>query len=227
VLENQFSRSVFSPDRLDAVVLIAGQLAVSIENATVYASLERKVAERTEALAAANDQLKALAVTDPLTGLANRRRMTEMLESEWHRSLRLDTSISVAMVDIDHFKAYNDHYGHLAGDACLRRVAGALNSVVRGTDVLARYGGEEFVIILPGADATAAYRVAERARAAVVALEEPHAAAPTGIVTVSIGVAGTVPSDDAPVERLIQSADAELYDAKRSGRNMVVCRQVT
>jgi len=105
-------------------------------------------------------------------------------------------------------------------------VAGALNSIVRGTDVLARYGGEEFVIILPGADAGDAYHVAERARSAVAALNEPHAMAPSGFVTVSIGVAGTVPAPDAPVERLIQSADAELYDAKREGRNTVRSIQI-
>jgi diguanylate cyclase (GGDEF)-like protein len=226
LLENRLSRSVFSADRLDAVNLIAGQLAVSLDNAMLYASLERKVAERTEALEAANERLKTLTVTDPLTGLANRRRMAEVLDAEWLRGRRSKSSLAMAMIDIDHFKAYNDHYGHLAGDACLRRVAGALGSVLRGTDLLARYGGEEFAIILPGADAEAAYDVAERVREAVVALNEPHVGATGGVVTVSIGVAGTIPSRHGSADRLIETADAELYDAKRSGRNLVRCGQL-
>jgi GAF domain-containing protein/predicted Ser/Thr protein kinase len=152
VLDNRLSRNAFATDRLDGVQLIAGQLAVSFDNALVYASLERKVAERTEALAEANRRLEVLSVTDALTGLANRRRLTETLEAEWRQALRPKLSVALAMVDIDHFKQYNDHYGHPAGDECLRRVAEVLRQHVRDSDLVARYGGEEFSIVLPSID---------------------------------------------------------------------------
>jgi diguanylate cyclase (GGDEF)-like protein len=127
------------------------------------------------------------------------------------------------MVDVDKFKAYNDRYGHIAGDACLRRVAEQLSAHARdGMDLVARYGGEEFAIILPGADFTTTFEAAERLRAAVAALREQHDGVPEGIVTVSVGVASLVPSAGAAGEQLIALADARLYEAKRSGRNRVV-----
>ena len=126
------------------------------------------------------------------------------------------------MIDIDHFKLYNDHYGHPAGDGCLRRVADALRATVRGTDLVTRYGGEEFTVVLPGADLTTAVQIAERARAAVVALGQEHAAAAAGVVTVSVGVAAITPSALASADQLIERADVELYRAKRSGRNQVM-----
>jgi diguanylate cyclase (GGDEF)-like protein len=221
LLENRLSGSVFSADRLDAVMLIAGQLAVSLDNAMLYASLAEKVAERTAALEAANERLKVLSITDPLTGLDNRRRMAEVLEAEWSRGCRAGGPVAVVMIDIDHFKPYNDHYGHLAGDACLRRVAAALSQTIRSTDLLARYGGEEFAMILPGADDAVASEVAERARAAVAALAEPHAAAPAGVVTVSVGVAVGFPNTGLACDELVEHADAGLYAAKRHGRNQV------
>jgi PleD family two-component response regulator len=107
------------------VKLIAGQLVVSLDNALLYRRLEDKVAERTRALQAAKDQLEALSITDPLTGLANRRRFADVLTASWRNALAAGTSIGVAMIDIDHFKDYNDHYGHLAGDDCLQQVARA------------------------------------------------------------------------------------------------------
>jgi len=221
LLENRLSRNMFTAERLDAVVLIAGQLAVSLDNAMLYSSLERKVAERTAELEAANEQLQRLSVTDALTGLANRRHLADLLEAEWQRGRRRGEPLAVAMVDIDHFKRYNDHYGHLVGDTCLRRVAAAINETVRTNDVVARYGGEEFAIVLPGSDCAAAGRVAERVLESVTALAEPHAASPSGIVTVSIGVAAAVPMADQPAEELVAAADAQLYQAKRGGRNRV------
>jgi diguanylate cyclase (GGDEF)-like protein len=221
MLENSLSRGVFSAERLDAVELVAGQLAVSLDNAMVYASLEQKVAERTEALAVANAQLELLSITDPLTGLPNRRQLAHTLETEWDRALDAAGPMAAAMIDIDHFKAYNDHYGHQAGDACLQRVAEALRATVRDTDLVTRYGGEEFAMILPGADFATAFQVAERARAAVAALNEEHAGSAAGVVTVSVGVAAVVASERATVDQLIERADAELYQAKRNGRNQV------
>jgi diguanylate cyclase (GGDEF)-like protein len=222
LLENRLSRSAFTADRLDGVILIAGQLAVSFDNALVYASLERKVAQRTEALAESNARLEVLSVTDPLTGLANRRRLADVLDQEWRRSVRPGNSVAVAMIDIDHFKPYNDHYGHAGGDECLRRVADVLTESVRDTtDLVARYGGEEFAVVVPGADSAAAYLVAERIRAAVAALQEPHELAPRGFVTVSIGVAAVIASADGSPQSLMEAADANLYEAKRNGRNQV------
>ena len=220
-LENRLAAGAFSANRLDAVILIAGQLAVSLENAMVYASLEHKVAERTEELAAANERLELLTVTDPLTGLANRRRLSETLRTEWYRAQRTRDPVSAFMVDIDHFKLLNDRYGHLVGDACLKRVAGALVETVRVTDLVARYGGEEFAVILPGAQTENAYAVAERARKAVETLGVENADAPSGVVTVSIGVAAVIPADGATAEELLAAADSALYESKRGGRNQV------
>ncbi|MEV4414515.1 diguanylate cyclase [Catellatospora sp. NPDC049609] len=221
LLENHLIREAFSTERLDAVMLIAGQLAVSLDNASVYASLERKVARRTEELTAANRRLELLSTTDALTGLANRRRLEEMLRDEWTRARRTGRPIAVAMVDIDHFKLYNDHYGHPAGDDCLQRVASELTRNLRTTDLVARYGGEEFAVVMPGMDITAATRAAERLREAVAALAEPHVLAGKGIVTVSIGVASTTPVARRDPEELVERADMELYRAKRNGRDQV------
>jgi diguanylate cyclase (GGDEF)-like protein len=222
LLENRLGRHAFSANRLEAVMLIGGQLAVSLDNALLYASLERKVAERTEALEEANRQLATLSVTDALTGVANRRRFDEVLKAEWQRALRSAQPLGAAMVDIDQFKRYNDHYGHAAGDACLRDVARSLQQGLRqDIDLLARYGGEEFAIIVPGADRAAVHQVAERAREAVAAAQRPHAEADHRIVTVSIGVAAMMPSPERSPQDLFAAADAALYDAKRNGRNRV------
>jgi diguanylate cyclase (GGDEF)-like protein len=221
VLENRLSHGAFTADRLDGVMLISGQLAVSLDNALVYASLERKVAERTAELALTNERLELLSVTDALTGLANRRRLTDVLEAEWRRAASAKEPVAVAMVDVDHFKLYNDHYGHPAGDECLRRVAAVLAVHVRGSiDLVARYGGEEFLIVLADSDLDAAFRVAERARAAVEALALPHEKASRGYVTVSIGVASMIADEGTGVQSLINAADANLYQAKRD-RNRV------
>jgi diguanylate cyclase (GGDEF)-like protein len=221
LLENRLSRNAFTVDRLDAVLLIAGQLAVSMDNARLYASLERKVAERTEELELANRRLQQLSITDPLTGLANRRQLGDRLAAAWQRGLHTGDQVTVAMIDVDHFKLYNDRYGHPAGDACLRRVAAAAAAAVRGNDLVARYGGEEFAILLHCDDLEAARRTAERVRAAVETLEVPHEKSSTGRVTVSVGVAAMVPSPDTSPEHLIEAADAQLYRAKRGGRNRV------
>ncbi len=222
VLENRQSRSAFSTDRLDAVTLVAGQLSVSLDNALLYASLEHKVTERTAALEAANRKLELLSATDGLTGVANRRKFDETLEREWHRSVRMGTPLGLVMLDIDHFKLYNDHYGHQGGDACLKLVASVLADGQRaGLDLVARYGGEEFVLLLINTDAAGTRAVAERVRAAVEALNEPHADSSHGIVTISVGYNSVLPSHAMQPAQFIEQADKALYEAKRSGRNRV------
>jgi diguanylate cyclase (GGDEF)-like protein len=222
LLTNGDSSRAFTIDRLDAVMLITGQLAVSISNAMLYSSLENRVVDRTRELAAANEKLEILSTTDALTGLANRRRLGQVLEAEWRRSLRAHRPVGLAMVDIDFFKPYNDHYGHVAGDLCLSKVAQALADAVRaGVDMVCRYGGEEFVIVMPEADASQTMVVAERARRAIAELELPHLMGGTGTITVSIGTASTIPTPSTLPEALVRRADAALYEAKESGRNQV------
>jgi diguanylate cyclase (GGDEF)-like protein len=221
LLENRLLRGAFSTDRLDGVMLIAGQLAVSLDNALVHASLERKVAERTEQLTLANRRLEQLSATDPLTGVANRRRLEQVLDAEWHRAERSGKPLAMAMIDIDGFKSYNDHYGHAAGDRCLQRVATHLRAHVRDADVVARYGGEEFAIVMPDADVGTAVGIAEGLRTGIAALRETPGPASQPMVTVSVGVAAEVPSVGGKWEHLVKRADAELYDAKRAGRNRV------
>ncbi|MEJ3747366.1 diguanylate cyclase [Actinomycetes bacterium KLBMP 9797] len=228
LLENRLIRGAFAAERLDGVRLIAGQLAVSLDNAMVYASLERKVAERTaelgvtnELLKVANERLEQLSVTDPLTGVANRRRLEEVLDAQWRRARAMAYPISVAMIDIDHFKRYNDHYGHAAGDRCLQRVAATVRRHVRDTDLVARYGGEEFAVVMPGMGLEAAVAAAERLRIAVMTLPAPRELVAQAVVTVSVGVAATIPTRPGTWHQLVESADAELYRAKRGGRNRV------
>ena len=185
--------------------------------------LERQVAERTRELTDANQELQRLSLSDALTCIGNRRYLDEFLEREWRRTLREQTSLSVVMLDIDYFKLFNDTYGHIAGDDCLRRVAGILTATIqRTTDFVSRYGGEEFVLVLPATDEQGALTVAEKIRCRVEALAIPHEKSPlAGVVTVSIGVAAAVPTRDSDVGLLLAAADRALYQAKTAGRNAV------
>jgi diguanylate cyclase (GGDEF)-like protein len=221
VLANTLSREAFTADRLDTVDLLAGQLAVSLENALLLESMERKVADRTAKLAAANEQLARLSMTDSLTGLANRRRFDEQLHAAWAQADTEGRPLSLLMVDVDHFKLYNDRYGHVSGDDCLARVAGALAAQVRWTDLLARYGGEEFAVVLPESGKADAAVLGERLCAAVAALELPHERSDHGRVTISVGMASLRPAPGGRPEELVEAADASLYEAKRAGRNRV------
>jgi diguanylate cyclase (GGDEF)-like protein/PAS domain S-box-containing protein len=171
-------------------------------------------------------QLTVLALTDGLTCLSNRRAFDEALEREWMRTLREGSQISLLLLDIDHFKAFNDLHGHRAGDQCLRAVAAAFSGAVRAMDVVARYGGDEMAAILPMIDIAGAVRVAQRARAAIEFLRLPNLGNPEGggWVTVSVGVATASPADDrctSVAGDLFQAADRALYRAKSEGRNHV------
>jgi diguanylate cyclase (GGDEF)-like protein len=181
-----------------------------------------KLAERERELRAANRNLEALASIDSLSGLANRRSFDARFEAEWQRAANLARPISLVMIDVDHFKLFNDNYGHLEGDACLRAIGEALAAAAsHKADFAARYGGEEFVLLLPDTSLALALDIAERLRAAVAALAIDHDLAPCGYVTISIGVASFVPAGSQGRQALIEAADAGLYAAKRNGRNQV------
>jgi diguanylate cyclase (GGDEF)-like protein len=168
--------------------------------------------------------LRELARTDSLTELYNRREFDLQLQFEWERAVRYGAAISVLMMDIDHFKQYNDHYGHSYGDECLRRVAQSLRKCLRRpTDLLARYGGEEFACVLPSTGASGVSILAERCRAAIEAERIPHAGSSAAAhVTISVGAASCAPTRGALAQELLATADRRLYEAKRSGRNRVV-----
>lgn len=202
---------------------LAEQSRLQDEITAANLALEEKVLQRTAELEAANRQLQALSATDGLTGLANRRKFDQEWEQEWFRAVRQSLPLAVAMIDVDQFKAYNDHYGHQSGDVCLKLVAQTLSlSVQRSGELAARYGGEEFVVVLPGLNVAEAAAVMERVRDAVQALGLPHArAAVAGVVTISAGVAACVPQPGDDPARLVQAADAAMYHAKTSGRNRV------
>jgi diguanylate cyclase (GGDEF)-like protein len=169
------------------------------------------------------DALRGLTIRDALTGIANRRRFDETLREEWSRAVRGHSQLSLIMMDVDHFKIFNDTYGHAAGDACLRQIAQALaQSLLRPVDLVARFGGEEFVCLLPGTDAAGALQVAERFREAVIALRVPHEHSPTApVVTLSQGLATLLPVAEAQADLLLVEADNHLYEAKRNGRNRI------
>ncbi|GAB6060564.1 response regulator [Desulfonatronum parangueonense] len=170
------------------------------------------------------DILKNLSNKDGLTGIANRRRFEEFFHFEWQRAIRSGDPIALIMADIDHFKLYNDHYGHAAGDECLREVASAmLNVVSRQTDLVARYGGEEFICVLTGTDLQGAAGVAQKIRQTVEELGIPHAFSPLApVVTLSLGVAGLSPRRDGiSPQDLLLDADKALYRAKSNGRNRI------
>jgi diguanylate cyclase (GGDEF)-like protein len=187
--------------------------------------LEQLVAERTRELAVANERLKALAVTDEVTGLYNRRFLQQILERKAEAIARTPHPFSVIMVDIDHFKHYNDRNGHLAGDGVLRTVCDLMRAVIRGGDILARYGGEEFCIILESATKVDALHVADKLRRAVMGHTFPEGEfQPLGTITISLGVA-SYPEDAESVMSVLDKADHALYQAKRDGRNRIATLQ--
>jgi diguanylate cyclase (GGDEF)-like protein len=166
-----------------------------------------------------------MAMQDSLTGLPNRRHFDAALAQEFKRAARDNVALSLIMIDLDHFKGFNDLYGHPAGDACLRRVAEAVAGVPqRPADLVARYGGEEMMVLLPNTGAAGAAIVARLLRNAVRELQMPHAASPERFVTVSCGVASFLPARDPHVPVvLVERADTALYRAKLAGRNRVGC----
>jgi diguanylate cyclase (GGDEF)-like protein len=184
---------------------------------------ERDLLDVTRRLKEANRALEDLSNLDSLTGVANRRFFDTRFAHEWMRALREGAPLALIMLDIDHFKLYNDCYGHPQGDVCLRQVVGALRKTLkRPADLLARYGGEEFIILLPQTHRDGVRAVAEELRAAVEALHIPHVASPhSQQVTISLGAASVIPDRYTARESLLQAVDAALYSAKHEGRNRV------
>lgn len=185
--------------------------------------LEARVIARTEELNQLNNTLQALSLTDGLTGIANRRRFDEQVKLAWSHAMRDSQPVALAIIDIDWFKAYNDHYGHQAGDDCLRQVSKILEANLnRPNDFLARYGGEEFVFISASTDAEQATLIAQKICQAFKTAQLPHAASSFGYVTVSIGLVAMTPHGYDSAASIIKAADKALYLAKAQGRNQVV-----
>ena len=185
----------------------------------------RDVTERIHAeqkLKAAYEEVERLAVIDPLTGIANRRRLDAYLRSEWRRAMRDRRPISAVVMDVDLFKLYNDTHGHVRGDMCLKQIADSAVAVVtRAGDLVARFGGEEFAIVLPNTDERGAFQIAQHISDAVSSRRIPHHGSPFDIVTVSAGCATIIPDPGMEPSLLIDNADRAMYEAKRQGRNRV------
>lgn len=188
------------------------------------AQLQQQQALLLQQLESANQRLQRLVGLDGLTEVANRRRFDEYLHQEWQRLTRIQQPLSLILADIDHFKAYNDTYGHPAGDDCLRQVAQTMQRAVqRATDLVARYGGEEFAVILPHTSQEGARRVAANLQAQVQALQLPHrGSGVSAVVTLSLGVVTTIPHLFSTPVALLSAADEALYQAKRAGRNRAI-----
>jgi diguanylate cyclase (GGDEF)-like protein len=185
-------------------------------------NLEDRVLQRTLELLLANQKLEKLATTDPLTGIANRRKMTEQISHELDRARRFHHPLSLLMIDIDHFKRINDTYGHEVGDKAIVAIARLLTESMRGVDLVARFGGEEFVLLMPETHVEVAVHAAERLRAAVAALTVEAGDGALVAQTISVGVSSADPSGtlDTPSSLLVR-ADKALYRAKKDGRNRV------
>ena len=184
--------------------------------------LETLVEYRTRALEEANFKLELLSNTDGLTGIGNRRRFDIELDEEWNRARRTDIPLALIMLDVDHFKHFNDHYGHLAGDDCLRSLTQVLlKEARRSGELVARFGGEEFVVLMPDSNMQAALETAQRIQRAVRTLALIHAETAPGIVSFSFGVASLKPSPLHVPDELVRQADLALYRAKAMGRDRI------
>lgn len=213
----------FGRGELSARASTATLPAEFVPLARAFDSMASQLSEREREMTAANDRLTVIATLDLVSGLANRRGFQSRLEFEWMKALQSGERLSVLMIDVDHFKLFNDTYGHPEGDACLKRVGEVLSAIATSCGgFAARYGGEEFCLLLPNSEPAHAMQVGEDVRAAVEGLAIPHMTSPGKAVTVSVGVATVTPGDAQPEDDLIEAADAALYAAKRRGRNAVV-----
>jgi diguanylate cyclase (GGDEF)-like protein len=184
---------------------------------------EKDLLDLTHKLEDAIETLRKVSILDSLTGISNRRHFDDILDKEWRRALRSNLPLFLYMIDLDHFKPYNDHYGHVRGDEALARVAGAIKGCLkRPGDLAARYGGEEFAVLLPATEELGALRVAEIMRQKVEDLGIEHCQTPAGKVTISLGVAEAILDRKLSPVDMVNHADKALYQAKEQGRNRVV-----
>jgi len=221
----EFLAHEFNVSRLEREKQYAAMLNRELEEEILKRiDTEGKLKEEITKAEALADKLVTISSKDGLTGMNNRRRFDEYLENEWNRSARTKTPLSLIMCDIDFYKAYNDTYGHLAGDDSLKRVASTLEHYTRRAgDMAARYGGEEFIILLPDTDADKALHIAEQIRAGVEDLRVLHKSSQiNNYLTISMGVATVIPSREQKSSTLINLADEALYRAKNNGRNRVI-----
>jgi len=232
----QIKSDAFSHGASDYLVKLPEQIEllarIRAHSLSYSVQLERDAAflalrETQKQLEESNKKLQELSALDGLTGIANRRHFDEKLDTEWSRTSRSKSAMSVIMIDIDYFKPYNDNYGHQAGDACLQQVAKVLKeTIVRPADTVARYGGEEFVVILPDTDCKGASVVAEHLRKAVEELQIPHEYSQSSQhINISLGVAESTGVTDAST--LLKNADKCLYEAKENGRNCIIIAKTT
>ncbi len=228
-LENNQAKGMFSDERHRFMLTLAGQLLIAINNAYLHDELEGLVAQRTRDLEEANRKLAELCRLDGLTSIPNRRSFNEVIEKESQRAKREQLPWALMLIDVDHFKEYNDYYGHLEGDSCLVKIAQALTAgLKRPGDYVARYGGEEFAVILPGVDLPQAQFLAESLRQKVADLRIPHQGGRSACnISISIGVAHIPVGMELPLSSIINTADQALYLAKAQGRNCVVHCAVT
>lgn len=197
--------------RIDEIGLLAGK----------FDSMLERLKNDTHKREQLEEELLQISLTDALTGIANRRVFDELMEKEWRRCMRSGSPLSLALIDIDYFKLFNDNYGHQAGDDCLKNVANSLaTSVRRASDFLARYGGDEFIIIMPETDINGARYVGENIRKTIEALKISHQYSKISqFVTISVGVSSVVPNKNISTKDLIKKTDEALYKAKKLGCN--------
>jgi diguanylate cyclase (GGDEF)-like protein len=205
----------------ESLLLLLAYISIVVVTGLVLSAVLIERSRALDRLAQALSQVREQAITDPLTGLYNRRFLREFLRREWVRAKRRDAPLAVVMLDLDHFKRINDAFGHQAGDFALTAIAGLLRTHIRSSDIVCRYGGEEFALVLPEASSKSVRARAEDIRAAIKRLDLRHQDAPLGRITASLGVALFPDHADSP-DSLLRAADAALYEAKRAGRNRVV-----
>lgn len=217
----EWTNEITFKTKSDKLILVEVSASIiTIDNQNYLISMVRDIGCRKQI----EKQLRLFSFTDGLTGIANRRKLDEYMDIEWRRAIRYELPISVIMIDIDYFKPYNDTYGHLQGDICLKAVASIIQkSLIRPVDLCARYGGEEFIVLLPDTDEKGSLHIANKINCNLANEKIKHCKSDINtFVTVSMGLASIVPTSKNTSSQLISKADQALYQAKREGRNKII-----